>query len=219
MIDFPDFVRLPDVPINMTSEKNIVVCNHGTAVGSFSIVATDPYCSICPTKAVLGFNEKIFLKLRIKTTNEGTVKTAFIIQFDDNVTLKMFVECNALPSTIVVEESSISFQDTFIGLQRQVSISIDYHAVGHGYFKWKFYQDRYFEQMRKLHFEEMFEEVRSGETLKSVPLRRANIINYEGHSMVYQRIFTDEVEEVEENEEFLFQSPAFSIIPLVRSSF
>jgi hypothetical protein len=214
LIDFPDVIAMPDVPILMPSEKNIILQNHSSAAGAFSVITAEP-CSVCPTKAILAPNEKIFLKVTLKTKTEGTERSALIIKFDDDVRLKVLVECHSVPSTISLSTDSISFEDTFIGLQRQVPLTVEYHAIGIGKFKWKTYQNMHLEEKRKAQLKEIFEEVRANETHKCVPLKRMHLVDDDVHALVYRRIYTDEVEEVEANEEFFFRSSGFSIIPLV----
>lgn len=214
LIDLPNSIKLPDVPINMSSERTIVATNHSTAVGSFSFITTD-FCSVCPNKLVLNPGEKNFIRVKLKTKRQGVEESTIILKYEDDVRLQIKVNCNAVPSTIVLDKELISFQDTFVGLHRQVSLRIDYHSIGVGTYQWKLYKDEETERKRKLYLKEVFEEVRDVETMRSVYLTQMNIIDKEGHSTVYKRIFSDEVAEVEENEEFLFQNPVFDIIPKV----
>ncbi|RZC43112.1 hydrocephalus-inducing protein -like protein [Asbolus verrucosus] len=213
LIDFPDHIKMPDVPVHVLSEKNIILRNHSTVAGTFNIIATEP-CSVCPSKANLAPNEKIFLKILFKTSTLGPERSAMIIRFDDDIKLKVIIECNATSSTIQLEKDFIRFEDTFIGLQRQTTLNLHFRGTSLGHFKWKMYQSAHAEKTRKLQLAEVFDQVREFETMRSMSLKWNNIIDEEGHATVYQRILMDEVEEIEESEEFLFKSSFFHIIPL-----
>lgn len=198
----------------MPSRKTIVLHNHGKVSATFNLIPSN-FCCVRPTKAFLAPSEKAFIAIGLKTRVEGTEKRDIIVKFDDDVEFKIRVECKAVASTISFEDTSITFEDTYLGLQRHISLNLEYHSVGLGFFKWKKYKNFEAEQERLAQLKSSFQMVKECETLKSTPLTRKKIITPVGHSLVYERIFEDEIEEIEAYEDFLYTSSNFSIIPSV----
>lgn len=217
LIDFPDYINLPETPVKIQSEHNIVIKNIGVVPAAFTIAAKAPY-SVCPSKALLAPEEMMYFKTTFRYSVSGLHESFILVHYEDGVRLKIRVKCNTVNSNILLNNDTIRFDDTFIGLQRKEELVLENRSDHFCKFQWKLYKSTNIEMMRMEHFRDGFEQIRDFESLRYVKLKRMNVIDEEGHGSVYQRIYQDELKELEENEEFTFQNENFQIIPLVLSS-
>ncbi|XP_067007994.2 hydrocephalus-inducing protein homolog [Anabrus simplex] len=124
---------------------------------------------------------------------------------------RVLTEC--INSRIFLNKSSISLEDTFLGMKRIGSLSIHNGSDFMVYFKWRKMSSEVEECTEKFRLKSAYALVQEMETKKSFSLETFGIIDHESHENVYSRIYDDEIKALK-NEEFLFSHHSFSIFPL-----
>lgn len=190
--------------------------NFGRTAASFIISLKDPF-SVSPYKHLLPAGEFIELIITCKSSNVGHIEDCMHFSYN-NIKLMVYIECEVYSLNTYLDKDSISFQDIYMGLKRQETVIV-YNRSDHFVdFKWKLHKSFAVDQLETSNMITNLEEIKEWEKKRSTKLERMNVIDHEGHSRIYDKLFEDEVAELKSNNLLLYKNIAFDILPLVITS-
>lgn len=217
-MDFPDKVDMPDSPVKIQSEKVLIVKNLGIVPAVFVLNATWPF-SIKPDKGVLNPNEHLRFVVFFRPTHVGSFEGNVTVNYENGEELTIKLEAKSINLDIHLEESGICFEDTYMYLQRSKTVTLHNNSNYPISFKWKLFPNSQNDIEQKNLIEEKIKAVGEFESLRCVDLEEQNVIEREGHDKIYERICEDEINELNEDEQFMYKHKNFLIMPLVRNDF
>ncbi|XP_031343030.1 hydrocephalus-inducing protein-like [Photinus pyralis] len=147
-------------------------------------------------------------------TRLGKSHGKLLLTYDSGESLWVTLEGYAKEANIYLEKGSLNFDETFIGLTRQKTLTLTNNSKYLVNFEWKLYVSAKEEMAHLDKLKESMHHMKENEATKSNKLQHLDIIDAGGHSKVYERIYADEVSELEAGSLLLFQNPYFRIVPL-----
>lgn len=187
--------------------------NFGRAAASFVISLKNPF-SVSPYKYLLPAGEFIEMIVTCKSSNLGQIKDCMYFSYN-YLKLMIHIECEVYSLHTYLDKDSILFQDIYMGLKRQESVTVYNNSNHFVDFKWKLYKSSAIDQAQTSKMITNIERIKELEKKCSTKLERMNIIDNEGHSRIYEKLFEDEVVVLKTGDLYLYQNIAFDIIPLV----
>lgn len=215
LLNLPDHIKLPSTAINISSEKQFILHNFGKMAASFIVLAKDPF-SVSPYKYYLPAGEFTEIQITCKSSMSGHIKDLIYFSYN-NIKLKINVECEVFTINTYLDRNSIVFNDIYMGLKKHESVTVYNHSSHFIDFKWKLYKSFAIDKLENSKMIKNFEGIKELEKRRSNKLEKMNVIDYEGHSKICDKIFEDEIEELEINDSYLYKNGAFDIVPLVRT--
>lgn len=215
MINFPDEIVLPKSAVRVGSSKTIMIHNEGKISAPFSITCGSRF-SVYPAKAALHPSERMQLTVHFLSRQTGSFESCLTIYYETGEKLCVKLSATAENAHVDLEKSSIYFRDTYMGLTNQQTLEVFNRSQYIVKYKWKQYATHMDDVDRMAQLASIYKSVKEHESKRCTKLEWHGLIDYEGHSKVYQRIYENEVEELAYTEEFFYQSSTFKIIPMVR---
>lgn len=140
-----------------------------------------------------------------------------VVRYESGECVFVKLDAKAIEACVYLEQERLKFRETFEGLSDQSSVKLYNHSDYVVRFIWKLYASVDIERGHVESLKVKWREMKEYESLRGNKLEAFDVIDYKGHKRVYERIYCDEVEEYEANDQFLYQNKAFKIEPIVRS--
>lgn len=192
-----------------------MVRNIGQINAPFVVTCTPPF-SLFPTKGILNPNELMQLTVHFSPDKIGFFESNLTVSYETGEKLCIKVSGIAEDAQIHFEKSLVKFEDTYMSLTNQKTFELFNKSKYIIKFKWKQYSSPLSEMKKVTKLKTAYKEMSEFESKRCTKLEWHDIIDYEGNSKVYERIYQDEVDELAANEEFFYQSSTFKIIPMVK---
>lgn len=143
----------------------------------------------------------------------GNYQDEMIIRFESGECLCVKLEAKAIEASVYLEQTRLTFRDTYEGLSDQRSVKLYNNSDFIVQYYWKLHPSIDVEKQHADYLKNKWKEVKEYESLRGNKLEVFEVIDFEGHTKVYDRIYCDEVDEFESNDQFLYQHKAFQIEP------
>lgn len=216
LLDLPDKITVPQTGVRIASERTILVSNFGRAAANFAIQTTYPF-TVDIDRSILEVNQQMQLTIFFVPVELGPTKGTLELRLNDDVKLFVSLEGDAVNRNVKLEKSSVEFDGTYMGLTAHETVKLINDSDNVLMFKWKLFETEYLEQYDISKLKNAFYSVKEHESMRGNILSTMEIIGREGHSKVYDRIYRDEVRELEGGGQFLFSHKNFKITPQVMS--
>lgn len=214
LLDLPDKITVPQTGVRIASERTILVSNFGRAAANFTIQTTYPF-TVDIDRAILEVNQQMQLTIFFVPVELGSTKGTLEVRLNDDVKFFVSLEGDAVNRKVMLEKSLVEFDGTYMGLTAHETVKLINDSGNVLMFKWKLFETEYLEQNEIYNLKNSFHCVKEHESMRSNKLKTMGIIGPEGHSKVYDRIYKDEVRELESGGQFLFSHKNFKITPQV----
>lgn len=198
----------------MESQKKISVCNLGQVPAVFTIQTSEPFF-VNPSKGVLSPNKNMQLTIYFRPIKIGPANNYLIVSYESGEKLSIKISGRAENLNIQLEKGALRFKKTFMGLSRQKTIKVHNNSEHIVKFQWKQYSCTEAEEEKCKKITKSLYFMKEHEKIRDNKLEMHGIIDGKGHSKICDRIFEDELEELEEQDKFMYQHRNFQIIPLV----
>ncbi|KAK5646871.1 hypothetical protein RI129_005335 [Pyrocoelia pectoralis] len=213
LLDLSDYINLPISIIHIPYEESVYIRNLATVPAIFSLNTQAPF-SVKPGKGILNTGDVMRLSVIFQPTCLGKSHGKLFLTYDSGETLSVNLKGYAKEANVYLEKGSIHFDETFAGLTRQKNITLINNSNYLVKFEWKLYGNRKAEVVQLQKLKDSLGYLKENETIKCNKLQHLDIIDADGHSKVYERIYTDELDELESGSQFLYQNPYFRLVPL-----
>lgn len=170
---------------------------------------------VTPKKANLGPNETMHLTFSFKPAHSGVFNSKMVVRYENGERMFIKLEAKALEANVSLEKTKLLFKDTYEGLSDQRSIQLFNRSDYVVEYKWKVHSSAEIEREVAENLKNKWRQIEEYESLRGNKLEAFDVIDFEGHKKVYERIYCDEVDEFETNDQFLYQHNAFKIEPIV----
>lgn len=197
------------------SEKKIWIRNVGGSCARFSVLVQSPF-DVQPKRAILTPDETMHLTFSFKPIRCDEFKTEMLVRFESGEKLCVKLAGRAFEADICLEKRKLLFSDTYEGLSNQKCIKLYNNSDYVLEYKWKLHSTAEFEQEAAENLKNKWRDLKDYESLRGNKLETFEVIDYAGHRKVYDRIYCDEIEEFESNDQFLYRHKDFKIEPIVR---
>ncbi|KAK4880159.1 hypothetical protein RN001_008305 [Aquatica leii] len=213
LLDLPDEIILPTTAVRVPTEKCIFTRNLGEAQANFLTSTNLPF-SIDIDKGILMPNDLMKLGLCFNPTKFGKAVAYLSISFDTGETLSIKLKGITENANLSFEKGALHFHKTFMGMTRKRNVILFNKSKYNVKFQWKLYGTKEEENANLSKIKNSLKRMKSNETTKSNKLESLHIIGHEGHSNVYERIYKDELQELQLQEQYPYQNPYFKIVPM-----
>lgn len=213
-MNFPDEITIPQTIVRTASEKKVWIRNIGGSCGRFSILLEHPF-DVTPKKAMLVPNETMHMTFSFKPAHSGAFNSKMVVCYESGERLFIKLEAKALEANVYLEKTKLLFKDTYEGLSDQKCIKLFNRSDYVVKYMWKMHSSAEIEREVAENLKNKWKEIKECEGLRGNKLEVFDVIDFEGHKKVYDRIYCDEVDEFESNDQFLYQHRAFKIEPIV----
>lgn len=216
ILSFPDELTLPQTVVKTVSEKKIWVQNIGGSCARFSVLVEQPF-EVSPSKATLGPKETMHFTFTAKPPSCTLFLREMIVCFESGEKLRVKLQVLACEANVYLERTKLVFNDTYEGLSDQKSIKLYNNSEHVVQYHWKLHESVQLERNEAMRIKSKWRKMKEHESLRGNKLETYEIIDYAGHTKVYDRIYCDEVEEFESSDQFLYENKVFKIEPLVKT--
>lgn len=159
------------------------------------------------------------LTFSFKPRHCGSYKSEMIVYHESSEKLRVNLTARACEAEIYLERRKLLFKDTYEGLSDQKDVKLHNNSNYIIQYQWKMFPSIKQDREMTENLKNKWKTVKEHESLKCNKLETYNVIDFEGHTQVYERIYQDEVKEFEANDQFLYENKIFEIEPMVTRSF
>lgn len=214
LVDFPDQIKFPATPVRIGAEKTLLVKNIGHVPASFNILTRHPFY-ILPLKGIIQPDERMQFTLSFKPNCVAMFTSEILIRYESGEKLTIDVCGTATKADVQLEKHSIRFSDTYMALSHQRTLKLFNNSDYIIKFKWKQYPSYTDDKNKSQDILDKCKFMKEHQSCRDNKLETYEVITHEGHVSVCERILSDEIEEFESSNQFLFKHPHFQILPLV----
>ncbi|XP_011690792.1 PREDICTED: hydrocephalus-inducing protein-like [Wasmannia auropunctata] len=212
ILDIPDRIEIPATAVKIPSSKTILVRNVGDAPAIFNFCPDSSYFSVEPSKGILGEEETMQLTANFLSEKSGDFETNLFLNYESGEKLCLTLRSSAMNCMIRIDRGSIRMEDTYLSLSRSKVLTIHNRSDYVVKFQWMRYKDKDTDIQRKEKYKNLFQLVRNVEVVRCVSLVHYNICLPDIHELVCQRIYTDEIASLT-NENFRYNHMSFLFTP------
>ncbi|XP_076659704.1 hydrocephalus-inducing protein homolog [Halictus rubicundus] len=219
ILDFPDRIELPTTAVKIMSSKTIFVRNVGHAPTVFTIYSDRACFGIEPSKGRLEEEETLQFTVRFSSRKAGDFEGRLCLEYETGFSindrgerLDIDVCCSAENLPIRVDRSCVRMEETYLGLSRSKTLTIHNGSDHIVKFKWMLLKDLDADEQRRAEYRKLFHLVYESELVRSADLVHYNVCLPDIHQLVYQRIYTDEIESLKK-ETFPYNNISFMLSP------
>ncbi|KAL6255306.1 hypothetical protein P5V15_013646 [Pogonomyrmex californicus] len=212
ILDIPDRIEIPATAVKILSSKTILVRNIGDAPAIFNFCSDNPCFSVEPSKGILEEEETMQLTANFLSDKSGDFEANLFLNYESGEKLCLALRSSAMNCTIRINRSSIRIEDTYLGLSKSKILTIHNRSDYIVKFQWMRFKDSAADVLHKEEYKKMFQLVHSMELVRHVSLVHYNICLPDIHELVCQRIYTDEIASLT-NENFRYNHTSFLLIP------
>ncbi|CAF1106189.1 unnamed protein product [Rotaria sordida] len=214
ILDFPDSITFPSTPVKSTNTSKVLfVRNIGNREARFVLQINKPF-HVSPENGLLPVGESMQVTIDFNPTVNGEMKDELIIIYDTGEKVYVNVYGVAQDINVRLEKRSIHFENTYLEMINQRTVTISNRSDQLVHFQWKLYPTEREEEQQKLRQLHALSE----EEVNA--LQRLNINTNESPSagpfdfgVLIQRTFINHRRQLT-NESYLFANSNFRIDPL-----
>ncbi|KAK9687661.1 hypothetical protein QE152_g36095 [Popillia japonica] len=214
LLDIPDRISLPPIPVKTITERVIIVRNIGQTSAYFNIYCSNGFSTV-PERGCLQANEYIQLMVKFQAPCVGAYHGRMILTYETEERLTVMLEGSTYESDIFLEADEVQSVDTYISLKRKRFVKLynrSKHVIN---FVWKQFKSVEIDRIENQKCEEGFKEIKEMETPKYANLLHHGIIaGGDANEVIYERIYQDELREFRSSDNLLFLNPNWNICPL-----
>lgn len=159
----------------------------------------------------------MLFKLFFKPDHCGDFESEMVVCYESGIRVFVKLEAKASEVYVYLEQDRLRFSDKYEGLSGQSSVKLHNHSDYVVQYYWKMHPSLSVEREHVENLKRKWWDMKEYESLRGNKLETFNVVDYEGHRKVYERIYCDETEEYEESDQFLYQHKTFKIEPIVSS--
>lgn len=200
--------------MKIVSEKCIWVSNLSDICARFNVITKEPF-EVQPKKSVVAPKETLQLTVSFKAACCGDFKDEMLVCYETGEKLYIQLKAHTKEANVYLERAVLVFNDTYEGLSHQKDVKLYNKSRYTVRYQWKMFGS-FSEEKKK--FEDLkykWQCMKECENMKGNKLEECEVIDFDGHCRVYERIYNDEIEEFQLNEPFLYRHSIFKIEPLV----
>ncbi|KYQ52600.1 Hydrocephalus-inducing protein [Trachymyrmex zeteki] len=212
ILDIPDQIEIPATAVKILSSKTILVRNVGDAPAIFNFCSESSCFSVKPSKGILGEEETMQLTVNFLSEKSGDFEANLLLNYESGEKLCLTLRSSAINCTIRIDRRSIRMEDTYLGLSRSKVLTIHNRSDYVVKFQWMRFKDNDIDIQRKEEYKKLFQLVHRVEVVRRVNLVHYNICLPDIHELVCQRIYTDEIASLT-NEDFRYNHTSFLLTP------
>ncbi|XP_063234801.1 hydrocephalus-inducing protein-like [Bacillus rossius redtenbacheri] len=135
LLDFPDSICMPSTAVKISSTKSIIIRNMGEIPAVFVLSTERPFV-IHPERAILAVGELMQVIITFTCFKAGSFAGKLNVNYETGERLVVSLHGTAKNDNIELSRDTVQFQDTFVGLKRQDSVTL-HNAGSHVIqFKW-----------------------------------------------------------------------------------
>lgn len=123
LLDIPDRIKLPSIPVKTLSERTIIVRNLGATAAVFNICCSEGY-EASPSRACLKAQEFMQFTVRFMAKTAGNHRGRLIITYETGERLTVILEASTYESEVFLECYNIELIDTYMTLKRKKFIKL-----------------------------------------------------------------------------------------------
>ncbi|KYN44368.1 Hydrocephalus-inducing protein [Trachymyrmex septentrionalis] len=212
ILDIPDQIEIPATAVKIPSSKTILVRNIGDAPATFNFCSESSCFSIEPAKGILEEEKMMQLTANFLSKKSGDFEANVLLNYESGEKLCLMLRSSAINCTIRIDRRSIRMEDTYLGLSRSKVLTIHNRSDYIVKFQWMRFKDNETDVQRKEEYKNLFQLVHRVEIVRRVNLVHYNICLPDIHELVCQRIYTDEIASLT-NEDFRYNHTSFLLMP------
>ncbi|KAK9306551.1 hypothetical protein QLX08_002752 [Tetragonisca angustula] len=194
ILDFPDQIEVPLTAVKIPSSKTIFVRNVGSAVAGFVLYTDNPCFRIEPSKGRIEEEESLQFTMHFLSNKSGDFRGNLFLEYETGEKVRMDLRSSAESCSIRIDRGSVRMEETFLGLSRSKIFTIHNRSNYIVKYKWMQLESIEADNERKEHYKKLFHLVYESELDRCVDLDHYNVCTPDIHQLVYQRIYTDELE-------------------------
>ncbi|XP_011879969.1 PREDICTED: hydrocephalus-inducing protein homolog [Vollenhovia emeryi] len=214
ILDIPDRIEVPATAVKIPSSKTILIRNIGDAPAIFTFYSDSSCFFVEPSKGTLGEEETMQLTVNFLSEKSGDFEANLFLNYESGEKLCLTLQSSAINCTIRIDRGSIRMENTYLGLSRSKVLTIHNRSDHVVRFLWMRFKDKDTDVQRKEEYKKLFQLVHSVEVVRRVSLVHYNICLPDIHELVCQRIYTDEIASLT-NENFRYNHMSFLLTPEV----
>ncbi|CAK9811305.1 Hydrocephalus-inducing protein [Anthophora quadrimaculata] len=212
ILDFPDRIEVPSTAVKIPSLKTIFVRNVGDAPAVFTLYTDNPCFWIEPSKGRVEEEESLQFIMHFLSNKTGDYQGHLYLEYDTGEKFKIDLRSSAENCPIRIDRGSVRMEETYLGLSRSKVITIHNRSDYIVKYKWMLFESAEADNERKEHYRKLFQLVYEDEIAHCVDLVHYNVCTPDIHRLVYQRIYTDELESLTK-ETFQYNHISFMFAP------
>ncbi|XP_038212242.1 hydrocephalus-inducing protein-like [Zerene cesonia] len=213
VFDFPDRVIIPKTPLKIESYVLVSVHNIGIVPGGFTFSTRCPF-SVQPKSAYLNPNQKIDVRIALKTMRLGDTNSILSVLFETGEKFKIELFGSTYTVSVELEKQVVRFFDTYNTLVRQQTFKITNksdHVLTYMCMK---NDCVYYDFEEKVKLATAIYNLKENESNKTAKLVHYDVLSSDEHERIYTRIFFDEIQALVADESLQHQNMHFSISPI-----
>ncbi|XP_048264437.1 hydrocephalus-inducing protein homolog [Bombus terrestris] len=212
ILDFPDRIEVPLTGVKIPSSKTIFVRNIGGASTVFTLYTDNPCFWIEPSKGRMEEEESLQFTIHFLSKKAGDFEGNLFLEYETEEKLRIELRCSTENCPVRIDRGSIRMEDTFLGLSRSKILTIHNRSNYIVKYKWMQLESIEADNERREHYKKLFHLVYESELNRCVDLVHYNVCTPDIHQLVYQRIYTDELESLTK-ETFQYNHICFMFAP------
>ncbi|KAI4465642.1 dlec1 deleted in lung and esophageal cancer 1 [Holotrichia oblita] len=214
LLDVPDRITLPPIPVKTITERVIIVRNIGQTSAYFNIYCSTGFIAE-PERGCLHAKDYMQLMIKFRAAHVGAYQGRLTLTYETGERLTIMLEASTYESDIFLETNELESLDTYITLKRKRFVKLynrSKHVIN---FVWKQFKSIEIDRIENLKCEEGFKEIKEMESQKYADLLHHGIIaGGDANEIIYERIYQDELREFRHSDNLLFTNPNWNICPL-----
>ncbi|XP_017761797.1 PREDICTED: hydrocephalus-inducing protein homolog [Eufriesea mexicana] len=212
ILDFPDRIDVPLTAVKISSSKTIFVRNVGNAPVVFTLYTDNPCFWIEPSKGRVEEEESLQFTVYFSSKKAGDFEGNLFLEYDTGEKLRIDLRSSAESCPVRIDRGSVRMEETFLGLSRSKTLTIHNRSNYIVKYKWMLLESAEADNERREHYKKLFHLVYERELVRCVDLVHYNVCTPDIHQLIYQRIYTDELESLTK-ETFQYNNMYFMFSP------
>ncbi|KAJ8683417.1 hypothetical protein QAD02_019209 [Eretmocerus hayati] len=204
LLSFPDQVDMGESAVKVTKTTPILMQNIGEAPTEFTISTDNPIFSIKPPKGSIEVGEAIQIQIDFTPWKTGFSNGWVYLRYESGDIVQSMIYGEGMECDVRLFQNTISFENTYLGLSRILSIEIQNDS-------------NYTLAFKCVKFENVERDLQEKKIQKEAVILPRNIpmgddLSQDASNVINQRIYDDEVQLIME-QSFLYHCDHFQLFP------
>ncbi|XP_031371217.1 hydrocephalus-inducing protein homolog [Apis dorsata] len=213
ILDFPDRIEIPATAAKIPSLKTIFVRNVGDIAAAFTLYTDNPCFWIEPSKGRIEEEESLQFIVHFLSNKAGDFEANLFLEYDTGEKLCIDLQSSAENCQIRIDRGTVRLEETFLGLSRSKTLLIHNRSNYTVKYKWMLFESIEADNERKEHYKKLSQLIYENELPRCVNLDYYNVCTPNIHKLIYQRIYTDQLESLVK-ETFEYKNMYFFLSPI-----
>ncbi|XP_043789801.1 hydrocephalus-inducing protein homolog [Apis laboriosa] len=214
ILDFPDRIEIPATAAKIPSFKTIFVRNVGDIAAAFTLYTDNPCFWIEPSKGRIEEEESLQFIVHFLSNKAGDFEANLFLEYDTGEKLCIDLQSSAENCQIRIDRGTVRLEETFLGLSRSKTLLIHNRSNYTVKYKWMLFESIEADNERKEHYKKLSQLIYENELPRCVNLDYYNVCTPNIHKLIYQRIYTDQLESLVK-ETFEYKNMYFFLSPII----